>query len=62
MARRVNDRGTVSLTICRGNIRASKGAFQIFRADISTRKCLSSLQVNFERVVYGLGGQKSYRR
>ena len=34
MARRVNDRGTVSMMICRGKIRASKGAFQIFKADV----------------------------
>ena len=70
MARRVNDRVTVSLMICRGEIRASKGAFQIFKADVSMTtltsnskfSILSSLQVIFERVVNGLGGQKSYKR
>ena len=70
MARRVNDRGTVSLMICRGKIRASKGVFQIFKADVSMTKftsnlkmsILSSLQVIFGRVVNGLGGQKSYKR
>ena len=70
MARRVTDGGTVSLMICRGNIRASKGAFQYFNADVFMTKftsnskfsILSSLQVIFERVVNGLGGQKSYKR
>ena len=70
MARRVNDRGTVSLMICRGKIRASKGAFKIFKADVSMTKftsnskisILSSLQVIFERVVNRLGGQKSYKK
>ena len=69
MARRVNDRGTVSPMICRGNIGASKGAFQNFKVDISMIEFTSnskfsillSLQVIFERVVNGLGGQKSYK-
>ena len=66
MARRVNDKGTVSLMICRENIRASKGAFQNVKADVFMTKFISnskfsillSLQVIFERVVNGLGGQK----
>ena len=70
MAKRVNDSSTVSLMICRGKIRASKGAFQIIKADVSMTKftsnpkfsILSSLQVTFERVVNRLGGQKSYKR
>ena len=57
---RVNDRGSVSLGICRGHIRASKGAFQNFSAvDSSMVKLTSksnfsllcSFQVQFERVV-----------
>ena len=55
--------------ICRVKIRASKGAFQIFKADISMTKftsnskfsSLSLLQVIFESV-NGLGGQISYKR
>ena len=55
--------------ICRGHIRASKGAFQFFVVKSSMRKLtfksnfafLSSFQVNFEKVVNGLGGQKSYQ-
>ena len=56
------------LMICRGHIRASKGTFQIFFVvDGSMAKLIfsfnfalwSSFQVEFERVVNGLGGQKS---
>ena len=56
------------LMICRGHIRASKGIFQIFFVvDGSMAKLTfyfnfalwSSFQVEFERVVNGLGGQKS---
>ena len=55
------------LMICRGHIRASKGTFQIFfcltvlwQIDIKSNFALwSSFQVEFERVVNGLGGQKS---
>ena len=55
------------LMICRGNIRTSKDAFQIFFAiDNSIGKfmfksnfaLLSLFQLKFERVVNGLGGQK----
>ena len=53
--------------ICRGHIRASKGTFQFFSGwhfyDKLTFKSnfalWSSFQVKFERVVNGLGGQKS---
>ena len=55
------------LMICRGHIRASKGTFQIFlwlmvlwQIDIYFNFVLwSSFQVEFERVINGLGGQKS---
>ena len=56
------------LMICRGHIRASKGTFQIFlwgtrfygKLTFSFNFALwSSFQVEFERVVNGLGGQKS---
>ena len=55
------------LMICREHIRASKGTFQIFmwltvlwQIDILVQFCTwSSFQVEFERVVNGLGGQKS---
>ena len=55
------------LMICRGHIRASKDTFQIFlwltvlwQIDILVKFCtFSSFQVEFERVVNGLGGQKS---
>ena len=55
------------MMICRGHIRASKGTFQIFlwltvlwQIDILVQFALwSSFQVEFERVVNGLGGQKS---
>ena len=55
------------LMICRGHIRASKGTFQFFwwltvlwQIDILVTFCtFSSFQVEFERVVNGLGGQKS---
>ena len=57
----------MSLMICRGHIRASKGTFQIFlwltvlwQIDILVNFALwSSFQLEFERVVNGLGGQKS---
>ena len=55
------------LMICRGHIRASKGIFQIFlwltvlwQIDIWFNFALwSSFQLDFERVINGLGGQKS---
>ena len=55
------------LIICRGHIRASKSTFQIFlwltvlwQINILFNfVLLSSFQVEFERVVNGLGGQKS---
>ena len=47
MARRVNDRGTVSLMNCRGNIRASKGAFQNFKAEVFMTENLPQIQ-NFQ--------------
>ena len=55
------------LMICRGHIRASKDTFQIFlwltvpcQIDILFNFALwSSFQVEFERVVNDLGGQKS---
>ena len=55
------------LMICSGHIRACKGTFQIFfcltvlwQIDIKSNFSLwSSFQVEFERVVNGLGGQKS---
>ena len=55
------------LMICRGHIRASKGTFQVilwltvlWQIDILVKFCtLSSFHVEFERVVNGLGGQKS---
>ena len=52
------------LMICRGHIRASKGTFQIFLWltvlwQIDIFALWSSFQVKFERVVNGLGGQKS---
>ena len=56
------------LMICRGHIRAFKGTFQIFfvvdgfygKLTFSFNFVLwSSFQVEFERVVNGLGGQKS---
>ena len=56
------------LMICRGHIRASEGIFQIFlwltvlwQIDIfsSILHFWSSFQVAFERVINGLGGQKS---
>ena len=57
----------MSMMICREHIRASKGTFQIFLwltvlwlIDILVQfALLSSFQVKFERVVNGLGGQKS---
>ena len=57
----------MSLMICRGHIRASKGTFQIFlwlmvlwQIDILFNFALwSSFQVEFEGVVNALGGQKS---
>ena len=57
----------MSLMICRGHIRASKGTFQIFlrltvlwQMDILVQFCtLVFISVEFERVVNGLGGQKS---
>ena len=58
----------MSLMICRGHIRASKGSFQNFLQLIvllgkltfkSNFALWSSFQVKFERVVNGLGGQKS---
>ena len=56
----------MSLMICRGHIRASNGTFQIFlwltvlwQIDILVQFALwSSFQVEFERVISGLGGQK----
>ena len=55
----------MSLMICRGHIRASKGTFEFFlwltvlwQIDILVQFC-TSFQVEFERVVNGLGGQKS---
>ena len=55
------------LMICRGHIRASKGTFQFFFVDGSMANLhfssifalWSSFQVKFERVVNGLGAQKS---
>ena len=55
----------MSLMICRGHIRASKGTFQIFfcltvlwQIDIKSNFALwSSFEVTFERVANGLGGQ-----
>ena len=57
----------MSLMICRGHIRASKDTFQIFlwltvlwQIDILFNFALwSSFQVEFERVLNGLEGQKS---
>ena len=59
----------MSLMICRGHIRASKGTFQFFVVTSFMVKLifksnsipLSSFQVKFERVVNGLGGQKLYQ-
>ena len=59
MSRRVNDRGTVSLMIRRGKIKA---VFQIFKADVSMTKftsnsklsILSLLQVIFKSLINGL--------
>ena len=60
----------MSLMICRGHIRASKGTFQIFlwltvlwQIDILVQFCslVFISQVAFERVINGLGGQKSSR-
>ena len=53
--------------ICREHIRTSNGAFKIFVVNISIRKLmfksnfvlLFSFQVIFERVINGLGGNKS---
>ena len=61
----VNDRGSMSLMICRGHIRASKGTFEIFfsltvlwQIDIKSNFAFwSSFKVIFERVVNGLGGK-----
>ena len=55
------------LMICRGHIRASKGAFKIFlwltvavKIDILVKFCtLFSFQLQFQWVVNGSGGQKS---
>ena len=55
------------LMICRGHIRAPKGPFQIFllltvlwQIDFLVKFALWSLfQVEFERVVNGLGGQRT---
>ena len=55
------------LIICRGHISPSKGASIFFTVDGSMVKLmsksnlalLSSFQAKFERVVNGLGGQKS---
>ena len=63
--RMVDDRGSMSLMICRGHIRACRGTFQIFfcmtvlwQIDIKSNFALwSSFKVTFERVVNGLGGQ-----
>ena len=62
----VNDRGSISLVVCRGHIRASKGTFKIFcgrwfygKLTFKSNFALwSSFQVEFERVINGLGGQK----
>ena len=58
---------SMSLMICIGRIRASKGTFQIFlwltvdsKLTFKSYFALwSSFQVKFERVVNGLGGQLS---
>ena len=55
------------LMICREHIRACKGTFQIFlwltvlwQIDILVQFCtLVFISIKFERVVNGLGGQKS---
>ena len=57
------------LMICTGNIRASKDALQTSMVDSSIVKLmpksnfslLSSFWLQFERVINGLGGQKSYQ-
>ena len=54
------------LTICRGHIRASNVAFQFFVVDSSMEKMtfmsdfslLSLFQLQFQRVINGLAGQK----
>ena len=64
----VNDRGSMSLMIGRGQIRASRGTFEIFfcltvlwQIDIKSNFALwSSFKVTFERVVKGLGGQNCF--
>ena len=54
------------LMICRGHIRASKGAFKIFlwlmcvKIDILVKFCtLFSFRLQFQWVINGSGGQKS---
>ena len=67
---KVDDRGLMSLMICRGHIRASKSAFHFFVVNGSMGNLmaksnfalLSSFQIEFERVINGLGGQKLYQR
>ena len=46
---RVNDRGSVSLMVCRKHIRASNGAFQIFVVNSSMGKLMS---VKFLTIVF----------
>ena len=54
----------MSLMICTGHIRASKGTFQFFVVDSSMANFAlwSSFQVEFERVINGFGGQKFFIR
>ena len=67
---KVDDRGLMSLMICRGHIRASKSTFHFFVVNGSMGNLmaksnfalLSSFQIEFERVINGLGGQKLYQR
>ena len=66
----VNVRGSMSLMICLGHIRAFKCSLQIFLSLIvickngqfwSNFALLSSFQLQFQRVKNRLGGQMSYQ-
>ena len=50
------------LMICRGHIRASKGALQVFlQLTVLCENCtLFSFRLQFQRVINRLGGQISY--
>ena len=67
---KVDDRGLMSWMICRRHMRASKSALHFFVGNgfmgnlmaKSNFVFLSSFQIEFERVINGLGGQKLYQR